>query len=202
MALCCVSSLAAEAKPPVKKLSATQYQIGLVTVDKVGREARFPGEVNMTEGLVELLVCTSFGKTHESVFVTEAKPIHIQTALLLLGARASKEVAKGNRFEILVADEGGTPSRGEGFVWHQKSRRPMARTAWVFTGSRILEGRFMADIDGSIVATYHDPLAILNNPMPTNTDDETYYVNEKAVPRAGSKVTLILRKLPERRRRK
>ena len=200
VALSCVSSLAGEAKSPVKKLSATHYQIGLVTVNKAKREARFPARVNMTEGLVELLVCTSFGKTHESVFVMEAKPIHIQTALLLLGAQASKKAAKGDRFEILVAREGDTPSRGEGFVWHQRSKRPMARTAWVFTGSKIHEGQFVADIDGSIVATYYDPLAILNNPLPTNVDDETYYVNEKAVPSAGSKVTLVLRRLPEQRK--
>ena len=204
-ALCCVSSLAEErapkAKSPVKRISATEYQIGLVAVDRAKREARIPAKVNMTEGLVELLICTSFGKTHESVFVTEAKPIHIQTALLLLGARAGKAGAAskppGDRFEILVAEEGKAPSHGERFVWHEKGKRPMARTAWVFTGSRIREGQFMADIDGSIVATYHDPLAILNNPLPTNADDETYFVNEKVVPPAGSKVTLILRKLPE-----
>lgn len=190
------------AKAPILKRSKTEYQIGAVLIDKAKREIRVPCRVNMTEGLVELLLCTLDGKTHESVFTTAAKPLHIQTALLLLGARAGKcpnepdadNVPEGDRFVIFVQSQGKPQQRAEHCVWNDKAQRPMAPTGWVFTGSKIIEGQFGADIDGSIVATYYDPLAILNNPLPTRHDDETYFVNEKAAPALGSKVTLIFRK--------
>ncbi|MEX1113613.1 MAG: YdjY domain-containing protein [Akkermansiaceae bacterium] len=43
--------------------------------------------VCLQEGLLELIACTRDTKEHESVLRVEAKPSHIHTALLLLGAR-------------------------------------------------------------------------------------------------------------------
>lgn len=190
-----------QAKAPILRRSKTEYQIGAVVIDKAKQEIRVPCQVNMTDGLVELLLCTHDGKTHESVFTTAAKPLHIQTALLLLGARAGKcpgepgaaSVPEGDRFVISVQSHGKPQQRAEHCVWNDKAHRPMTPTGWVFTGSKIIEGQFAADAGGSIVATYYDPLAILNNPLPTHDDDETYFVNEKAAPALGSEVTLILR---------
>lgn len=187
---------------PLKKLSDHEYQLGSIVIDKARHEIRFPAAVNMNDGLVELLLCTKYGKTHESVFVTRAKPIHIQTALLLLGARAGRmryepdadRVPEGDRFAILVRVGDQPARRAEDFVWHDKHGRPMAKTDWTFTGSKIAEGQFAADVDGSIVATFYDPRAILNNPLPTGFDDENYVANSKATPPAGTPVTLIMRK--------
>ena len=192
---------AAQSKPLVKKLSRTRLQIGAVVLDTAKREVRMPAKVNMVDGLVELLACTSYGKTHESVFVVEAKPLHIHTALLLLGARAgkcpgeaqAKRVPDGERLTIWVEVKGKPPRRGEDFVWRTNAKRAMQHTSWVFTGSKIIDGQFIAEIDGSIVATYYDPLAIINNPLPTNADDELYFVNKQTVPPLGAKVALVFR---------
>ncbi len=48
----CVAAAAGAPQHELKKLSATEYQLGLVRIDKAKREVRFPGKVNMTEGLV------------------------------------------------------------------------------------------------------------------------------------------------------
>jgi len=42
--------------------------------------------VCLRHGLLELIVCTKGTKEHESIIMIEAKPSHIHTALLLLGA--------------------------------------------------------------------------------------------------------------------
>lgn len=201
--LLCACGMAPAAEPgnELRKLSQHEYQLGLVRIDKSKREVRLPGKVNMTEGLVELFLCTSSGKTHESVFVTEAKPIHVQTALLLLGARAGKcpnekgadDVPEGDRIVVLVQIKDKEPVRAEQFVWHQTAKQAMEQTTWVFTGSKIIEGQYMADVEGSLVATWYDPLAIVNNPLPTNADDELYVVNTKAAPAQGSPVTIVFR---------
>ncbi|NQT39888.1 MAG: hypothetical protein HQ581_20510 [Planctomycetes bacterium] len=41
----------------------------------------------LDEGMLELIACTKGSKEHESIVVTEARPMHVHTALLLLGAK-------------------------------------------------------------------------------------------------------------------
>jgi hypothetical protein len=43
--------------------------------------------VCLTEGLLELIACTKDTKEHESIIVIDAKPSHVHTALLLIGAK-------------------------------------------------------------------------------------------------------------------
>ena len=44
--------------------------------------------VALTEGALEFIACTKDTKEHESVIVVDAKPLHIHTALLLIGAES------------------------------------------------------------------------------------------------------------------
>ena len=43
--------------------------------------------VCLKEGLLELIACTKDTKEHESIIVVDAKPSHVHTALLLIGAK-------------------------------------------------------------------------------------------------------------------
>jgi hypothetical protein len=45
-------------------------------------------QVCLKEGVLELIACTKDSKEHESIVMIEAKPSHVHTALLLLGAKA------------------------------------------------------------------------------------------------------------------
>lgn len=45
-----------------------------------------PAEKSLSEGALELIACNKDGKIHESIVAVEARPSHIHTALLLLGA--------------------------------------------------------------------------------------------------------------------
>lgn len=44
-------------------------------------------QVSLTEGLLELVACTKGTKEHESIVRINALPLHVHTALLLVGAR-------------------------------------------------------------------------------------------------------------------
>jgi hypothetical protein len=44
-------------------------------------------QVSLTEGLLELIACTKGTKEHEAIVRIDALPIHVHTALLLIGAR-------------------------------------------------------------------------------------------------------------------
>jgi hypothetical protein len=74
--------LSPELKLALEKLKLPGVKINLEqwTVDVDSR-------VCLREGLLELIACTKDTKEHESIIVVDAKPSHIHTALLLLGAR-------------------------------------------------------------------------------------------------------------------
>jgi len=68
-------------------------------------------EICLVEGMLELIACTKDTKEHESIVMVAAKPSHIHTALLLIGARP------GNPAMRKAIDEKGTrfvdiPPRG------------------------------------------------------------------------------------------
>lgn len=59
---------------------------GLV-IDRERRSVDVEASICLEEGYLELIACTKDSKEHESLVVIEALPVHIHTALLLLGAR-------------------------------------------------------------------------------------------------------------------
>lgn len=167
---------------------------------------------NMETGIVELLATTPGGKEHESVFVAKCNPALLHSALLLIGVRpAASEGGTdspgigGDRLHIYVRwKEDGKErcERAECFLWDQKNRRAMSPTTWAFTGSRLVRdpriGReiFQANASGALVATYYDPDAVLNNPLPERNDDTVYCVNpETALPR-GTEAILVFSPRP------
>ncbi len=190
----------------IQQIGPNEYKIGAVVVDKNKKEMYVPGSVNMQTGLVEYLAChAEVGKLHESVLKFEAKPSDLQVALLLLGFKPKNNlkyqgdptIPEGDRLEIWVEwklpDKSTKRVRAEELVCDPEKKKTMDKTYWVFTGSQIIDGQFMADIEGSLIATFRDPAAIINNPLPSGADDTRYVSNEKLLPSQGTEVVLIIK---------
>jgi hypothetical protein len=63
---------------------------------------------------------------------------------------------------------------------------------WVFTGSVIRDKRFLAQFEGSIIAIYHDPIALIDNASVGGESDKIWFVKEGSVPPVGTEVLLII----------
>ncbi|MEW6360353.1 MAG: YdjY domain-containing protein [Planctomycetota bacterium] len=189
----------------VERLPDGRTRLGRVTIDARRRTIEFDGKVNMREGLVELLACTLDGKVHESVLVADVRPLHLQLALLTLGLNpgrnpgipsdAGDKRKPGDMATIEVSwmeGEKRRTVRAEELIWHRPQQRAMERTEWVFLGSVIEEGGIAADATGSLITTYHDPTAILENLLPTVADDTLYFANSRVAPPVGTKVTVTI----------
>jgi len=84
----------------IEQINPYQYRIGKILLDQKTREIRFGAGVNMTEGLLEfLIVGTQSNKVHESLFLTDISPFHLNIAMKLLGITESPEL-----FEIVDED--------------------------------------------------------------------------------------------------
>ena len=164
------------------------------------------GRICLQRGLIEVFACTSYGKVHEAVVVVDCRPEHLHAGLLLLGMveeRGQVKVLgdagalKGDRAVITVAwrDDGGeVVKRAEELLLDETTGATMELCGFVFTGSRFIKvGKhetFASNATGQVITTFHDPDAILDNPLAKGSDDTVYYANSKVLPRAATRMTM------------
>jgi len=207
------ASTAQDGKPPaihqtpdalIRKTDSGDFMIGNIIIKREQREIIIPGRVNMDAGMLEYLAVTDYGKTHEAVAVLDAQPMHIQLALLLLGAdyggnlrfQGDTLAPEGDTVSIQFkwrTPEGDTMTVPAGRLLREVATgRTMEGPRWVFTGSFVYEEKLMADMEGSIVACFSDPVAVLNNSLDTRIDDTIYEVNSSVVPKAGTELIMSI----------
>jgi len=67
-------------------------------------------------------------------------------------------------------------------VLNQTDDRELSESSFVFTGSKVVEGTYLAEMDGSIVAIYHDSRATLNSRDLNSDSDDVWIANESKMP--------------------
>jgi hypothetical protein len=207
-----------EDEPRIRKIGEGLYQVGTVQVSADDRTIRCPGAVNMDEGgPIELLACTETGKVHESVFILHIMPMDLQLALILLNMEPGRNPAArywqddpdgrrppGDAASITVewGDEGSTGGDAQSadagqLLYNVQTDTPLGKADWVFMGSMHYEDRFAAELDGTIITTFHDPVGILELNHETVNDDVYYVVNKQLCPEVGTAVELVIRPVQE-----
>lgn len=190
---------------PLVRAGAGRLELGQVRIDTRRREIRFPATVNLLDVPLEYLVVSASGKTHESLFRTDAEPLHVQVALLLLGSRGAGTNAlpedprlplPGDAVRIEIVWREGRKERrapAEDFLLNRKTAARMKRGPWIYTGSRTSEGAFAAQRDGSIISLITDADALINNPRPGRENDEAWEFSKAPLPPVGGSVDIVLR---------
>jgi len=210
--LCKLLSLAAlccSATAPLYGQAAGALDYRGIKIDKDKRTATFPAEINMNAENLEYLIVADTGKTHESLLSTKIQPYDIQVAMLLLGIQpAGKSDSqppgqlnreylktapelKGARINLFLAWPGHRV-RAENLVWNTDQNAPMTEGPWTYNGSELYDGKFLAQIDGSITALVRDSGALMNNPRPGNDDDQIWQPYAKVMPPVGTTVDVII----------
>jgi hypothetical protein len=148
---------------------------------------------------LEYLAVTEQGKAYESLFSLGTTAENLQLGLIAIGLEPRPEIQyqgeardlSGPRVAIEAEWEAGGErrrARVEDLLFDVRLGRPMERTGFAFTGSRFVTNRTVrrrdrpggeagpprevlaAAASGSLVALYHDPDAILDNPLYTGGD--------------------------------
>ena len=141
-----------------EKISENVYKLGNVTLDTSKREITIPGEINKkirADSIIEFLACGKLGKTHESVLIVDAEPIHILTVLGALELDAGMNLSvegdprkpTGSLVEIWVEwnqDEKVVSRRARELLWNTFKEQPMQETPWIFTGGRLVNNQLTA----------------------------------------------------------
>ena len=194
------------ALPKIVRTEDGLYKFGDVIIDRTSREISFPGISNQVSGLVEYGLVHESGKIHESLFRTKVNPKIIHTSLLLLklkpaegffenlwAEKPKKIDYSANLVRITVSwDLNGTKSDEslEKLALNQKDDQPIEGNSFVFTGSRIIEGTFLAETGGSILAVYGDEDSIINSSDHDSNNDDVWYGNKEKMPPLECPVTI------------
>ena len=202
------SAPVATTNPPVRLVGNGVYDIGGVRLNKHERRVTFAAAVNARVETVEYALVHKTGKTHESIFRTETRPLDLQVALLLLGVNGSMTNAfgadgragpVGEKIWIQVAwtnQSQRVQCPLEDVVFNRETKTAMPRGAWIYNGSNFSEGSFTAQRDGSIVSIHTDADALCNNPRPGRENDDLYEPLAAKLPPVGTPVEIIFRLTP------
>lgn len=203
----------------MKEISPGVFQVGRMRLDKVARTVTFPGRMNMVEDLIEYVLVTPMGATHESLLTSEVQPSDLHFAMLLLGAKGAGLLApqpgdappgqidadylrkaprlKGDHvsFSVKWKDRDGMEHTApvEDWLMHAETGKPVPHGPWIYTGSMFgQDGGFLAQQSGTFASVVTNPAALINNPRPGNHDDKVWAVNGKAVPPVDTPLEIIL----------
>ncbi len=186
----------------IEKTGEHTFRVGAVNCDREARTLTIPARVNAREGLIEYALVTRQGKVHEALLSTDAKPLHVQIAALLLGI--SPQPGSGKALEVAVEVEWATngPVRSvplEDLISVAKGN-PQAETTttmdngpWNFTGSQVDAAGFAASREGSLITLIGDPSALIANPQPIHADDSLFVPNTAALPADGVPLSVRIR---------
>ena len=197
--------------PEISEIGPGRYQFGDILIDQNNREFLFPGICNQISGLVEYALVHEDGKVHESLFRTKVRPRFVHACFLLLKEKPETRFFKildGNvsewtnlrRIELSIIWEQNNTYQEKplsSMVINQTDNRELASKSFVFSGSSTIEGQYLAEMDGSIIAVYHDSRAVLNSMDKHSNSDEVWIAHQIAMPPKGHPVRIRL-KLPKK----
>lgn len=184
---------------------SSSAELGKVVINAADRTLRFPVSINQREGLVEYMLVTHEGKTHESVFKTDAQALHIHLGLLLLGGKPDyitqlssdpDAIPPGDPIDIELTwnQNGESHSRRLGtFAITRNNSESLAPGPWHYNGSIVTSEGILAESVGSIISLRLDPEAILNNPRPGRLNDDLHYVNTTALPEVFEDMLMVFK---------
>jgi len=200
----------------VRRISADVLEIGKVRLDQRKRSITLPAVLDKEKGFMEYFLVTTYGKTHESILKTAAEPYHIHLAMLLLGANGagnpefpgsptngvpgpvinpSKDIIPGNKVAITVkwvAPGGAVEHSAEELIYKSDAQSALQRGSWVYNGSLMVNNKFLAQMDGSIISLVTDPVALINNTGPGHDNDMIWEPNSTNLPPADLPVEVTI----------
>ena len=197
--------------PLLKMVSPGLFELGEIKLNQRQRTVAFPAVLNMKDGELEYFLVTSYGKKHESLLRTEVQPYHIHLAMLFLNVETrpstvstpppahiqnpSSAPIPGNKITIEVSwqAEGKAVSfAAEELLFNVQARTALSQDAWVYNGSSIWDGRFLAQREGSLVSLVTDLSALINNSGPGHDNDRIWTANAGKLPPVNTPVTVTL----------
>lgn len=195
-------TVAAPAAVPVQHLEGGAVLVGGITVDPRTRSISFPATLNLAQGVLEVIIATPEGRLHEALLKADISPLRLQALLytLNLSNGPRQRDTTGRMGDLVDIDLEYTGADGkavrepvESWIRDTRTGAPMKRLGWVFTGSAMRDGVFLAEEEGNICINYSVGSAIFDSPDSQSLDDTIHVVEpSRREPGLGAPVKVII----------
>lgn len=179
-----------------------------VRIDWTHRTVEVDAKVVFRKGSLELLACSPNTREHESILVVSARPLHIFQALGLIGAEPGRPARYDIQKDKWIPPTGDYldiafrykkegieyTASAKQWVLDSNTNKEPDSLRWVFAGSKSLpSGRFMADIEGTIICVVDFEAAIISLNSLHSADNEMLWLiaNTKAIPPINTPCTIV-----------
>ena len=140
------------------KIEGNRLELGGILADKQTGRLSVPAMVRYPDpgderhpGEVELLLCTETGRTHETLFITKARPLHLE---LLLHLSGHDKGAEGSRFHIDVVTRDGLRIPVHSLIRAKAAEELPKPLPWEFSGSDYRD-LYAPDLSGDFAIFWH-----------------------------------------------
>lgn len=166
--------------------------------------------VVLREGPLELLACSDGTREHESILVTQGRPLHMFQAMGLIGLEPGHPVQydpatqrwsppAGEPLDIRISCSlDGKEQSIEAREWllDVNAKRAPTELNWIFAGSQSLDnGRFAADSDGTVICLVDFDTALISVAGLHTAENELLWLaaNTERIPPRGTRCTILIR---------
>lgn len=172
-----VQSNPSQAAPPtIERIGDNLYRLGALRVDTGRKEISVPGTVNRDVTTLEFIANARAGvKAYETALTLDTDALTFNTALILIGLNKSRSrnmptahfdpaIPEGDEVEVSIECPGRECQRmpAERLMFDKTTNAAVPSGTWVYTGSAFLsDGRYLAQMDGTLVSFVHDPASII-----------------------------------------
>lgn len=183
---------------PFQKTKTT-ISLGKITYLKNTRQIIIPAKVNYPNpgdtrhpGELELILCTEEGRTHETLFTTTARPLHLELLLHLTGFIKNDHPSA---FNISISLPNTPPIPINQLIATKSELLPKTLT-WEFSGANF-QDLYPPDQTGDLIICWHAHHSVLRTTDPNIASGQTKLIPKKhPALDQNTPVKLILTPLP------
>ncbi len=170
--------------------------LGGIRYDKQSRKFHIPAKVRHPDegdkrhpGELETVLCSTSGRTHETLFVTEARPLHLEILLHLAGCKKTSPMSCF-RLDVVIPDHPPIPC--EVLIKSADSNQLTGEFLWEFTGSDF-EDLYSPDQTGDFLILWraHDSVLSMRHKHIASGEKKVMPKHHKHLP-SDTAVTLVL----------
>lgn len=173
--------------------STNKISLGGIELNLLTKEISLDAKIKYPDGMpLEVILCQQKGRNHETLFITETRPLHLEILLHMAGYK------KGDLLDMKVKGENRAVDLNDFLHWKKKSedKRPVM---WKFTGSEFGK-EYIPDNAGEQVIVWSRNEAVLEVDREEFTSLEIpVYAYEIKGFSQGSKVKIIIGKMKAQR---
>lgn len=170
--------------------------LGGIRYDRGTRQIKIPAVVSYPKsgdtrhpGELELILCSATGRTHETLFTTQTRPLHLEVLMHLAGFKKS-QTASLFRLDVIIADQQPIPI--EPLIKAAGSDALPSEMLWEFSGSDFKD-IYSPDQTGDFIILWHAHDSVLRvHQEKIATGEVKLLPNKHRLLKQGMEVTLVL----------